>query len=156
MILFTCNGVSIRLPDSFFAMRARFQSYCKKNQALNSSDRPNIRGKIWAEIWNEGVHATQIPTSQSKNLLSFDRSNRGLKVRWARKRKPERGYTFRLDSHVNPAINSCNRRRENGKKRDASRKNPKRGAVCHSDIYFIQLLWLLILIGQTEGRKKDV
>jgi hypothetical protein len=29
------------------------------------------------------------------------------------------------------------------------------GAVCYSDIYFSQFLWLLVLIGQTEGRKRD-
>jgi hypothetical protein len=55
LILFTSNGVSIGLPDSFyymhiamespfrrlldsfFVMRARFQSNCKKNQALGKS-----------------------------------------------------------------------------------------------------------------------
>ena len=34
LILFACNGVSIRLPDSFFVMRARLQLHWKKNQAL--------------------------------------------------------------------------------------------------------------------------
>jgi hypothetical protein len=28
------DSVSIGLPNSFFVMRARFQSHCKKNQAL--------------------------------------------------------------------------------------------------------------------------
>ena len=32
---FFCNGAAIRPPDSFFAMRPRFQSHCKKNQALS-------------------------------------------------------------------------------------------------------------------------
>jgi len=35
-------------------------------------------------------------------------------------------------------------------------KERHRGFVCHSDIYFIQFLWLLVLIGQTEGRKRWV
>ena len=30
-----------------------------------------------------------------------------------------------------------------------------RGAVCHSDMYFSQFLWLLVLISQTEWRKRD-
>jgi len=34
------NGVSLRLPDSFFVMRVRFQSHCKKNQALGKPSVP--------------------------------------------------------------------------------------------------------------------
>ena len=96
--------------------------------------RPNRRGKIWAEIWNEGVHATQIiDTYIPVNFFLFlfwllvpIGQTEGWK---ARKRKPERGYTLRLAAMLTPAINSSNRRRENGKKRDASWKNPQRGVV---------------------------
>ena len=70
-------------------------------------------------------------------------------MRWAGERKPERGYALRLDiSQLTPAINSSNRRLRNGKKRDESWKNPKRGAICHSDIYLVQLLVLI-------GRRRD-
>ena len=53
---------------------------------------------------------------------------------------------------VNPCDKFFQSAPRNGKKRDEWWKNPKRGAVCHSDIYFVQLL---VLIGQTEGRKRD-
>jgi len=53
---------------------------------------------------------------------------------------------------VNPCDKFFQSAPRNGKKRDESWKNPKRGAVCHSDIYFVQLL---VLIGQTEGRRRD-
>ena len=76
-----CNG-----KEPLKGWYLRYSDFRISNQFFRLAKR---RGKIWAEIWNEGVHATQIPIS-------------GLKVRWAWKRKPEREYALRLDSHVDP------------------------------------------------------
>jgi len=90
-------------------------------------------------------------------VIGSDRSNRRLKVRWARKRKPERGYALCLDSHI--SVSPCDEFFQSAPPKWEEKrcvvKERQRGFVCHSDIYFIQFLWSLVLIGQTEGWKRN-
>jgi len=69
---------------------------------------PREEGKRWAVGNLKGgcvCHLdTYIPVSFFWTIGS-DRSNRRVKVRWARKRKPERGYALHSDIHI--SVNSC-------------------------------------------------
>ena len=105
---------------------------------INSSAPEGGIDELW-EIWKVCMPRRYLHPSQTFWLLVPIGQNRRLKVRWARKRKPERGYALRLDSHISqliPAINSSNRRRESGKKRDASWKNLKWGLYPQISISF--------------------
>jgi len=91
--------------------------------------RPNRRWNRWAVGNPKGGCVCHLDTHIQSILLVIgsDRSNRRLKVRWARKRKPERGYTLCLDSHI--SVSPCDEFFQSAppkweeKKRDVSWKN---------------------------------
>jgi len=69
-------------------------------------------------------------------------------------KKAWKGYALRLDSHI--SVNPCDKFFESASRKwkKMHRERTPKGGCMPSDIYFIQLLWLVVLIGQTEERKR--
>jgi hypothetical protein len=120
---------------------------------VNSSDRPKRRGGEMSSGKSEGRVCMPLRCLYHSQLFVPIGQT---KVRWARKRKPERGYALCLDSHI--SVNPCDKFFQSAPRKWKEKrwvvKEPQRRVVCHSDIYFIQFLWLSVLIGQTEGRRR--